>query len=183
MPLDSVDALAALKAAIPDYAKDLRLNLGAVLGSTHLSEQQIWGTAVASAAAARSPQLTRAILAAAAPHLTPAALTAARTAAALMGMNNIYYRFTHLVGSDAYRRLPARLRMQAIANPGIPQADFELFSLAVSAVNGCGLCLESHERQLIAAGMSPEAVQDAVRIAAVLHGIAVALETEAAAAA
>jgi len=182
MPLDDVNPLDTIRAAIPDYAKDLRLNLGNVLGSTHLSEQQIWGTAVASAIAARNPVLRDAVVAAAQPHLSPEALNAAKTAAALMGMNNIYYRFTHLVGNDAYRQMPARLRMQAIANPGVDKNDFELWSLAVSAVNGCGMCLEAHEKQLAGHGVTREAVQDAVRIAAVLHGIAVALEAEAVAA-
>jgi lipoyl-dependent peroxiredoxin subunit D len=94
-----------------------------------------------------------------------------------MGMNNIYYRFTHLVGDEEYRRLPARLRMQAIANPGVPKADFELMALAVSAINGCGACLEAHNRQVLEHGLVREAVQDAVRIAAILNGIAVALES------
>ena len=180
MPFDEQDGLAALKAAIPDYAKDLRLNLPGVFASAHLSEQQLWGTAVAAAIAARNPQLRTAVVAAARPHLSEPALTAAKTAAALMGMNNIYYRFTHLVGNDAYRQMPARLRMQALANPGVERADFELFSLAVSAVNGCGMCIEAHERQLITHGVTREGVQDAVRLASVLHAIAVALEAEAA---
>ena len=158
----------------------MRLNLPGVFASAHLSEQQLWGTAVAAAIAARNPQLRTAVVAAARPHLSEAALVAAKTAAALMGMNNIYYRFTHLVGNDAYRQMPARLRMQALANPGVERADFELFSLAVSAVNGCGMCIEAHERQLITHGMTREGVQDAVRLASVLHAIAVALEAEAA---
>jgi alkyl hydroperoxide reductase subunit D len=98
------------------------------------------------------------------------------TAAALMGMNNIYYRFLHLVEDAEYSGMPARLRMNAIANPGIPTADFELLSLAVSAINGCGLCITSHERQLRKHEVSRVAIQSAVRIAAVVHGVAVALE-------
>jgi len=168
--------LAALRDALPDFARDLRINLGNVLDSANLTPQQVWGTAVASAIACRNPRLREAVSAAAAPHLSPAAAAAARMAAALMGMNNVYYRFTELVGKEEYRRLPARLRMQGIANPGIEKADFELFSLAVSAVNGCGMCVAAHERQLAQAGVKPESVQDAVRIAAVLHGVATALE-------
>jgi alkyl hydroperoxide reductase subunit D len=175
----TADALAPIAAAIPDYAKDLRLNLGTVMASANLTERQIWGTAVASAIATRNKTLRDAVAAEAARHLSEPALAAARTAAALMGMNNIYYRFTHLVGDEEYRRLPARLRMQAIANPGVDRIDFELWSLAVSAVNGCGVCLEAHEKQVTDQGMKREAVQDAVRIAAVLHGIAIALEAEA----
>jgi alkyl hydroperoxide reductase subunit D len=96
-----------------------------------------------------------------------------------MGMNNIYYRFVHLVGNDEYGKLPARLRMNVIGNPGVDKTDFELYSLAVSAINGCGACLASHEQVVRKAGVTAEGVQSAVRIAAVIHGIAVALESSA----
>jgi alkyl hydroperoxide reductase subunit D len=92
-----------------------------------------------------------------------------------MAMNNVYYRFTHLVSDTDYRSMPARLRMQVIANPGVPKADFELACLAVSAINGCGACLEAHAHQVTTAGLTKEAVQSAVRIAAVLQATAQAL--------
>jgi alkyl hydroperoxide reductase subunit D len=93
-----------------------------------------------------------------------------------MGMNNVYYRFLHLVGDADYQTMPARLRMNVMANPGIDKLDFELYSLAVSAVNGCGLCIESHEKLLRKHEVSREAIQSAVRIAAVVHAVAVVLE-------
>jgi alkyl hydroperoxide reductase subunit D len=93
-------------------------------------------------------------------------------------MNNIYYRFTHLVGGD-YPTLPARLRMNVMLRPGVERVDFELWSLAVSAVNGCGMCMESHEKVVRQAGLTQEQVQAAVRIAAVVHAVAVTLEAEA----
>ena len=99
-----------------------------------------------------------------------------------MAMNNVYYRFVHLVGQDDYRTMPARLRMNALAKPGVEKADFELWSLAVSAVNGCGLCIESHEKVLREHAVSRETIQAAVRIAAVVHAVAVTLEADAAAA-
>lgn len=176
---DTAAALAAVAAEIPDFAKDLRLNLGTVMGSPNLTPQQAWGTAVAAAIAARNRRLGTAMAAAAERCLSPAALAAAKTAAALMGMNNVYYRFTHFPGLEAYGRMPARLRMQAIANPGIERIDFELWALAVSAVNGCAACVAAHERQVVEHGLTPDAVQDAVRIAAVICGIAVALEAAA----
>jgi alkyl hydroperoxide reductase subunit D len=169
----------ALKSLLPDYAKDLKLNLSNVLGpNPALTEQQLWGTAVASAIAARNPALRETILAEAATKLGPAARDAAKAAAAIMGMNNIYYRFTHLVGNDDYRTMPARLRMNVIANPGVDTLDFELWSLAVSAINGCGMCIEAHERELAKKGASKETIQAAIRIASVLHAVAVALEAE-----
>jgi alkyl hydroperoxide reductase subunit D len=108
-----------------------------------------------------------------------AALHAAKAAAAIMGMNNIYYRFTHLVGGD-YPNMPAKLRMNVMARPGVEKVDFELWSLAVSAINGCGMCMESHEKIVRHGGLSAEQVQTAVRIAAVVHAVAATLEAEAA---
>ncbi len=171
-------SLETIRAALPDYARDLKLNLSSVLGGSSLTPQQSWGTAVASAIAARNPALRDAVLSEAASHLTPAALAAAKAAAAIMGMNNIYYRFTHLVGKADYRTLPARLRMNVIGNPGVDRVDFELWSLAVSAINGCGMCIEAHEHEVSAKGIGKEAVQDVVRIASVIHAVAVTLDAE-----
>ena len=167
-------------AALPAYAKDLKLNLTSVVASTNLNEQQAWGTALASAVAARNPQLLREIHADAADKLSPAALAAAKAAAAIMGMNNIYYRFLHLSGDADMKTLPARLRMTVIGNPGVDKLDFELWSLAVSAINGCGMCIEAHEHEVKEKGASREMIQDAIRIAAVVHGAATALDAEAA---
>jgi len=175
-------SLDAIRESLPDYARDLRLNLGSVLaptGAPGLTERQIWAIAVAAAIASRHVPLARNIESLAAAHLTPADLNAARAAAAIMGMNNIYYRFLHLVEDAEYQQMPARLRMNVLANPGIDKADFELLSLAVSAINGCGTCVASHERQLRQHGVSREAVQSAVRIAATVHAVAGVLEFEA----
>ncbi len=126
-----------IRDSLPDYARDLRLNLGTVLtvaGAPGLSERQIWGVALAAAIASRHVPFARNIEALAAAHLTAAELNAARAAAAVMGMNNIYYRFLHLVDDAEYKQLPARLRMNVLANPGVDKVDFELLSLAVSAI-------------------------------------------------
>ena len=165
----------ALKAALPDYAKDLKLNLGSLANDFVLTPQQLGGTFIASTIASRNPAVTHALVAEFGPKLQPEALEAARAAAAIMGMNNIYYRFVHMVGGD-YEKMPARLRMNVIARPGVDKADFELWAMAVSAINGCGLCMESHERQLREAGVTSEQIQSAVRIAATVHGVAVTLD-------
>ena len=112
--------------------------------------------------------------------MSPEALTAAKAAAAIMAMNNIYYRFTHLVGGD-YPNMPAKLRMNVMAKPGVDKATFELWSLAVSAINGCGMCMESHERAVRQHGLTAEQVQASVRIAAVVHAVAATLDAERAA--
>ena len=173
--------LEELRESLPDYARDIRLNLGSVLtpqGAPGLTERQIASVALATAIAARNDELVAAIEGWAQPQLDDAAANGARSAAALMGMNNIYYRFVHLVGDEEYARLPARLRMNAIGNPGIDKLDFELLSLAVSAINGCGMCVAAHERKLREGGVAREAVQSAVRIAAVMHAAAVTLAAE-----
>lgn len=175
--------LDTIREALPDYARDLKLNLASVLspaGAPGLTERQIWSVALAAAIASRNVTFARALEALARPVLSAAEVNGARAAAALMGMNNIYYRFLHLVEDAEYRHLPARLRMSVIANPGIDKQDFELLSLAVSAINGCGACLAAHERQLREHhGLVREAVQSAVRIAAVIHAVALVLEYEA----
>ena len=174
-------SIESLKSALPEYAKDLKLNLASVAAEAALTDQQRWGALVATAIASRNGAVLRAIEAEARAKLSPEALAAAKTAAAIMSMNNVYYRFVHLVGQDDYRTMPARLRMNALAKPGVDKADFELWSLAVSAVNGCGMCIESHEKVLREHGVGRESIQAAVRIAAVVHAVAVTLEAETAA--
>ena len=172
--------LDTIRDALPDYARDLKLNLGTVLtptGAPGLSEKRIWAVALVAASASRNTAFTRDIEALAAAHLDPAYLNGARAAAAIMGMNNVYYRFLHLVEDPEYAQLPARLRMNVIGNPGIDKVDFELLSLAVSAINGCGSCVASHERQLRKHDFAREAVQSAVRIAATVHAVARVLES------
>jgi alkyl hydroperoxide reductase subunit D len=171
--------LELIRESLPDYARDLKLNLGSVLtsaGAPGLNERQIWAVALASAIASRNVAFARGIEAAAGEHLDAAHLQAARAAAAIMGMNNIYYRFLHLVEDAEYQALPARLRMNILANPGIDKLDFELLSLAVSAINGCGLCISSHEKKLRQHGFTREMIQSAVRIAATVHAVAGVLE-------
>jgi len=172
--------LEGLREALPGYARDLALNLGTVLtpaGAPGLSERQIWAVALAAAVASRNAAFSRELQALAAEHLDAAHVSAAHAASAVMGMNNVYYRFLHLVEDAEYAKLPARLRMSIIGNPGIAKLDFELLALAVSAINGCGSCIAAHERQLRSHGLEREALQSAVRIAAVVHAAARVLES------
>ena len=150
--------LEQLAEQIPEYAKDLRLNLGSVLRQTELSERQTWSVAVSCALACRHLRLLEVIETEATRHIDAAALSSAKTAAAVMGMNNVFYRFRHLSGNDKYASIPARLRMQAIRTHGGDPVDFELCCLAVSAINGCGVCIESHDKALREKGMAEESV-------------------------
>ena len=171
--------LDALRAQLPDYAKDLRLNLESVLseaGAPGLEPRQARAVAFASAIASRHRPLSEATEAHAAELLAPAELAGVRAAAAMMAMTNVYYRFTHLVSDKEYEAMRAGLRMNVMRDPGIDKASFELCALAVSAVNGCGQCMDSHERTLRQHGVGAQGVQSAVRIAAVVHATAVTLE-------
>jgi lipoyl-dependent peroxiredoxin subunit D len=170
-------SIEALRNRLPEYAKDLRLNLGSLAAEPSLTVQQRAGAFVASALASRNAEVTAAIAAEFGPQLSSEALTAAKAAAAIMGMNNVYYRFVHLVGGD-YANMPAKLRMNVIGRPSVEKVDFELWSLAVSAVNGCGMCVESHEKVVRQAGLTQEQVQATVRIAAVVHAVAAVLDGE-----
>jgi len=170
-------SLEALRNRLPEYAKDQKLNLGSLATEPVLNELQRAGAFIASAIAARNPEVIKAIAAEFGPQLSPEALNAAKAAASIMSMNNIYYRFSHLVGGD-YANMPAKLRMNVMAKPGVDKADFELWSLAVSAINGCGMCMEAHEKAVLQHGMSKEQVQAAVRIASVVHAVAVTLDAE-----
>jgi lipoyl-dependent peroxiredoxin subunit D len=172
-------SIETLKDALPDYARDLKLNLSSLATETALTEQQRAGTFVVAALASRNLVVTEAILNEFGSRMEPTALQAAKVAAAIMGMNNVYYRFTHLVSAPDYKSLPAKLRMNVMARPGVDKVDFELWSLAVSAINGCGMCMDSHEKVLRESDLTQEAIQAAVRIAATVHAIAVTLEGEA----
>jgi alkyl hydroperoxide reductase subunit D len=157
---------------LPDYAKDLRLNLSSLLADQGLTDQRKYGLLLACAHGSGYRPIVAAAEAEAEGKLSEEAANAARAAAALMAMNNVYYRFVHLVSNPEYGTLPAKLRMNAIATHGIAKDDFELFSLAVSAMNGCGLCIDSHERVLQQHGVKPETIQTAARIGAVIKAVA-----------
>jgi lipoyl-dependent peroxiredoxin subunit D len=176
-------ALDDLKSALPDYAKDLKLNLGSVIGNAEstalLTQQQLWGTVLACAIASRSPRVLAELEPEAKANLSPEAYTAAKSAAAVMAMNNVFYRTRHLLSDPEYGTLRAGLRMNVIGNPGVERTDFELWSLAVSAINGCGQCLDSHEQVLRKAGVDRETVQEAFKIAAVVQAVGTTLDAEA----
>lgn len=168
----------ALRGTIGDHAKDIRLNLGTVLtpeGAPDLSPNQIAGIALACAYSTRNNDVIAALEAEAGAVLSAEEKQAAKAAASVMAMNNVYYRFTHLVNDDEITKLPAKLRMNVIGQPGIAKVDFELYCMAVSAINGCGKCMEAHMHELVKAGVSKLGIQSAVRIGAVVSASAQAL--------
>ena len=167
-----MSALKTFADALPEYAKDIRLNLGSILSDQLLGDQRKYGLLLACAHGTGYKPLVEATEAEAADKLSPEAANAARGAAALMAKNNVYYRFVHLASNPEYGTLRAGLRMNFIGSPGIEKDDFELFSLAVSAMNGCGMCIDSHEKVLQQHGMKAETIQAGARIAAVMKAVA-----------
>lgn len=175
-------ALEGLAQALPRYAADVAANLTALTQETLLTPQQRWGCFVATAHAVATPAVVQAIEASAAEAgLTLEAKTAAKGAAAVMAQNNIYFRAIGLLKNPGYRALRSRLRMGLVFKPGVPKDDFDLWCVAVSAIHGCPDCLDSHEGALRGRGVSAEAVQTALRIAAVVHAASRVLAGEAAA--
>jgi lipoyl-dependent peroxiredoxin subunit D len=172
-----VSAIDTLREGFGEPARDAKLNLPAVLQGGPLSVAQRYGVAAASAAASRNAQVLEAVVSDARAAQVPwPVIEDALAAASLMAMNNVYYRFRHLIGNPSYGALPARLRMNRLVKPAGSKVDFELFSLAVSAINGCETCMQSHEKVVRDGGLSEEQVHDAVRIAAVVSAAATSLE-------
>jgi len=167
-----------LKGRMPDYAKDVKLNLSSLANDEGLTDQQKWGSFLASALATRQADVIALIEDEAADNLSADALRAAKAAAAIMAQNNVYYRFVHLASNKEYGTLPAKLRMNVMGNPGVDKGDFELWSLAVSAINGCGMCIDAHEAELKKAGFSAEQIQTSVRIAATIAAAAAVIDGE-----
>lgn len=171
--------LQELRDQIGDFAKDVRLNLGSVLREDgELDMAQIAGIALACSYTTQNQQLQNTILEEFEEYLTQAMITAAKAAASLMAMNNVYYRAMHFVDDDEMMQMPAKLRMNFIAKPGIDKDDFELYSLAVSAINGCELCVQTHSQKLQQEGLSKQAVQHSIRIGAVIQSAAQALSIQ-----
>jgi alkyl hydroperoxide reductase subunit D len=170
-----------LKSALPEFAKDIKLNLGSVLseeGSAGLTQSQIAMIALGSAYATKDREVIKGITNSSEAVLSAEEITAVKAATTIMAMNNVYYRFTHLVSEASYATMPAKLRMNVMANPGIEKVDFELISLAVSAIEGCGLCIDSHVAVIAKHGISKEGIQSSIRIAATINAVAQALDIE-----
>jgi alkyl hydroperoxide reductase subunit D len=167
-----------LKAQLPDYAKDIRLNLDAVLARSSLSPQQATGAALAAAFAARAATIVNAIRADA--TLDATHQQAALTAAALMGMNNVWYPFVEMAGDPDLPTMRAELRMNAYAtHAGVDRQSFELYALAASIVGRCEFCVRSHYKLLAETGLTTQQLRDVGRIAAVINAAAQVLAVQA----
>lgn len=158
-----------------DYAKDIKLNLSSILKTnpeSSLAENQILAIALSCAYTTKNSDVVEFVLGQAEGKISEEEINASKAASTIMAMNNIYYRFTHLVSDKDYLKMPAKLRMNIIGNPGVDKIDFELYSLAVSAINGCGLCIDSHVKQLINSNIDKSTIAHTIRISSVINATA-----------
>jgi alkyl hydroperoxide reductase subunit D len=155
-----------------DIYKDIKLNFSTLLNSSSvLTEKQIVSISLACSVALKNPKMVEAFESLAKEKLSDIEISGAKNAAIIMGMNNIYYRTTHLLENKEYSKMQSGLRMNVMANHGIDAIDFELYSFAVSVLNGCGMCLDSHEIKLLKHGFTTQQVQYAIRLPAVLNAV------------
>lgn len=175
-----MENLENLSSALPQYAKDIKINLSTLISAENqvLSAKQIYGSALASAYATKEKNLIKVLENEAKNILSEVEMNAVKSSTTLMAMNNIYYRFTHISHDKEYGQMPAGLRMQGIVNHGIDKVDFEVFSLAVSVINGCGMCIDAHANQLIKHQMTKTQVQMIAKIAAVVNAAAQVLSIQ-----
>src|SRR3712207_3285343 len=162
-----MEFLSALKERIPDYAKDIRLNLDGVIARSSLDAADALGAALAAAYAAKSKTLVDAIRGSG--QLSDVDTNAALSAAALMGMNNVWYPYVEMANDEDLRTQRPELRMNAYAtHGGVDKRRFELFALAASIVGKCHFCVGSHYKILKEIGMTAQQLRDVGRIAAVI---------------
>jgi alkyl hydroperoxide reductase subunit D len=169
-------SLDILKDLLKDYGKDIRLNLESVLsaeGAPGLKVEQIFGTFLASAYATKNEKFKELAEEIVRERLSFQEIEGVKSAVTIMAMNNVYYRYLHLLeGQEELKNLPAKLRMTVIGKPGIEKVNFEIYSLAVSAVEGCGMCINAHVHEIQKAGIENLGVQSVIRIAAVANATA-----------
>jgi len=164
-----------IKEGLPDYAKDTKLNLDAVIKRSTLAEEEAEAVALAAAMATGNGKLVAFIQSSMA---NATERDAALTAASLMGMNNVWYPFVEMAEDDNLKGLPAQLRMNAIAtHGGTTKERFEAYSLAASIVGKCHFCVRSHYDGLKKMGYSVEQLRDIGRIAAVITSVAKVLNS------
>jgi len=163
------------KSLLNDDTKDLRLNLGNVLDSGDLEPQERYAIALCSAVFLQEVELAEALIQQAGATLSPEAIADAKGAAAIMGMNTVFYRFRHMIGKESYTQRPAGLRMSRMLKPAVSKKLFEMCSMACAVLAGCEMCVRAHENSLLHEDVTEDRVQQVVRIAAVVQGFVVAV--------
>lgn len=171
-------AISNLLDLLPDYAADVKANMLALLEEDTLTTEELYGTLMATALAARNVTVIREIEDECKKHLDAKTLEAAKGAHAIMAQNNLYFKFYGMVKDDDYRKMKAGLQMDIVRTPPVDKPVFELWSLAVSIINGCKYCVDVHDHQLQRGGISKETIWTTVRITAVVHALATTIGGE-----
>ncbi|MCL2309408.1 MAG: carboxymuconolactone decarboxylase family protein [Proteobacteria bacterium] len=170
-----MEFLAALKERIPDYAKDIRLNLDSVLERSPLPRDEALGCALAAAFSAKSRELVTMLRGA----MPEAEAHGALTAASLMGMNNVWYSYIDMADDEGIKKQQPGLRMNAYAtHGGVTQRQFEMWALSASLVGKCRYCVSSHVIALKKTGASDAELKEVGRIAAAVNAVALVLNAE-----
>ena len=165
-------SLKALSDTNSKYLRDLKLNVKTSLASEALGEKDTLLVAYAIAVNAKNRALQEAFYAKAlAAGSTNDEVGEAAAIASLLSANNVLYRFRHFSNNKKYAELPARIRMNIMMSPILGKELFELISLAVSSVNGCEVCVNSHEHSVRELGASEEKIFDAIRVAAIVTSL------------
>jgi alkyl hydroperoxide reductase subunit D len=173
IPQDSVfPSLEAMLLGETKYVRDARINLKNVLGSQSFSQKEAYLLALSIAVNEKNRVLMTSFTELAKQQgATDAEIAEIHACASLLSVNNVFYRFRHFIKKDSYQTMPAGIKMTIMMNPVLGKEFFELVSLAVSAVNGCEMCVTSHEASVLKLGTSEQRVFDAIRLAAVIRGI------------
>jgi alkyl hydroperoxide reductase subunit D len=163
------ESLSLLEKGNSRYVRDLKLNLTSTFTSSHLNEKECALLALSIAVNNNNAVLINFLeQLALSKEATEAEIAEAVGCASLLALNNVFYRFRHFTGKEKYTQIPARVRMQLMSSPVTGKEFFELMSIAVSAVNGCEMCVNAHEKSILALGATEERIFDAVRIASII---------------
>ena len=169
---NSYPALETLSQSSTKYLRDLKVNVKTALASEALGEKDALLVAYATAVNAKNHTLQHAFKAKAfAANATHDEIAESAAVASLLSANNVLYRFRHFSDNKKYAELPARIRMNIMMSPVLGKERFELISLAVSAVNGCEVCVNSHEHSVRELGTNEERIFDAIRLAAIVASL------------
>jgi alkyl hydroperoxide reductase subunit D len=169
-PSANVKALVAVESR---FIKDLKINVGNVLNNNqYLNRKEALLLALAVAVNEKFTLLQDSITGLAKDAgATDAELAEIVACTSLMNTNNIFYRFRHFIQKDFYTNQPAGIKMSIMANPVLGKEFFELVSLVVSSINGCEMCVSSHERSVLQHGSSESRVLEAVKLGAIIKGL------------
>ncbi|MEZ5037230.1 MAG: carboxymuconolactone decarboxylase family protein [Chitinophagales bacterium] len=168
----SNETLIQLSVAESKYLRDLKMNVKSVLTTESISSKESYLLALATATNNNNRLLINAFTQKAKDNeATDAEIAEAQACASLLAANNVFYRFRHFVDKEVYNNSPARLRMNIMMSPVLGKEFFELVSLAISAINGCEMCVKSHEQSVLANGGTEQRIWDSIRIASIITSL------------